>query len=121
MSTQYHFDDQIYTNKEEWKNAVSKDFYQKYNKYMIQAFFYVGRQFEYEGFTHEVLDNDAQISNTKGWLYLKTLGENSYKGWVHPRKILRKEPKLIQELDNSLEEKSIVIETFENQEQMQLF
>ncbi|PDY14182.1 hypothetical protein COO16_04260 [Bacillus pseudomycoides] len=121
MLTQYHFDDQIYTDKKEWKIAVSKDFYKKYNKYMIQTFFYIGRQFEYEGSTHEVLDNNAQISNTKGWLYLKTLGENSYKSRIHPRKILRKEPKLKQELDTSLEGENTVIETFENHEQMQLF
>lgn len=121
MSTQYHIDGQIYTNKDEWKHVVSRDWYKKYNKYMIQEFFYVGKQFKYEGQIYEVLENNVQISNTEGWLHLKTIGEDSYKAYISPRKILRKEPKLKQELDNGLDENVIFVETLKNQEQLQLF
>ncbi|MFK4316885.1 hypothetical protein ABH953_005747 [Bacillus sp. RC236] len=120
MSTQYHFDNMIFTSRETIKNAVENDWYQKYNKYMIREFFYIGRQFEFEGITHEVLNNNAQELHVEGWLYLKTIGEHSYKAWISPRKILLNEPSLKKELDESLERENVYIELNEDHVQMQL-
>ncbi|MCU4771046.1 hypothetical protein [Bacillus toyonensis] len=121
MSTQYHFDNMIYTSREDLKKAVENDWYKKYNKYMIQEFFYIGRQFEFNGITYEILNNKAQESHVEGWLYLKAIGKNSYKVWISPRKILLDEPIFRKELDESLERANISLEINENHEQMQLF
>lgn len=121
MSTQYHFDNMIYTSREDLKKAVENDWYKKYNKYMIREFFYIGRQFDFDGITYEVLNNNAQESHVEGWLYLKAIGENSYNCWISPRKILLDEPIFRKELDESLERANISLEINENHEQMQLF
>ncbi|HDR7594801.1 TPA: hypothetical protein QCX59_003995 [Bacillus mycoides] len=121
MSTQYHFDNMIFTSREALKNVVENDWYKKYNQYMIQDFFYIGRQFEFDGITYEILNNNAQESQVEGWLYLKTIGENSYKAWISPRKILLNEPRFKKELDESLERANISIELNEDYVQMQLF
>lgn len=117
--TQYHFDDEVYTDYREFKKVIAKDWYRKYNKYMIQSFFYIGRKFEYDGIVHEVLENNAEVSKTKGWLYLKALGKNPYSCWVNPRQVLKKEPSLKEELDKTL--KDIDLNEIELYEQMELF
>lgn len=121
MSTQYHFDNMILTSREVLKNAVENNWYKKYNKYMIREFFYIGKQFEFDGITYEVLNNNAQASHVEGWLYLKVIGENSYKCWISPRKILLDEPIFRKKLNESLERANISLEIKENHEQMQLF
>ncbi|WP_142337956.1 hypothetical protein [Bacillus toyonensis] len=121
MSTQYHFDNMIYTSREDLKNAVKKDWYKRYNKYMIREFFYIGRKFVFEGITYEIMDNNAQESHVEGWLYLKAIGENSYKAWISPRKILLNEPGLKKEMDESLERANVSLEITEDHVQMQLF
>ncbi|MCU5019629.1 hypothetical protein OCD65_23380 [Bacillus paranthracis] len=121
MSTQYHFDNMILTSREALKNAVENDWYKKYNQYMIQEFFYIGRQFELNGITYEVLSNYARESHVEGWLYLKAIGENSYKSWISPKKVLFEEPSLKKELDEGLERANIFLEINENHVQMQLF
>ncbi|MFA2694677.1 hypothetical protein [Bacillus mycoides] len=121
MSTQYHFDNMIYTSREALKNAVENDWYKKYNKYMIREFFYIGRQFEFDGITYEVLNNNAQESHVEGWLFLKAIGESSYTAWISPRKILLDEPIFKKELDESLERANILTELNEDHVQMQLF
>ncbi|AZJ24428.1 hypothetical protein CT694_33665 (plasmid) [Bacillus wiedmannii bv. thuringiensis] len=121
MSTQYHFDNMILTSREALKNAVENDWYKKYNQYMIQEFFYIGRQFELNGITYEVLRNNARESHVEGWLYLKAIGENSYKAWISPRKVLFEEPSIKKELDEGLEGANICLEINENHVQMQLF
>lgn len=121
MSTQYHFDNMIFASWKDIKNAVDNHWYRKYNKYMIREFFYIGRKFEFEGIMYEVLNNGAQESYVEGWLYLKAIGESSYKAWISPRKILSGEPSLREELDGSLERTNISIELNEEHVQMQLF
>ncbi|MFF2343901.1 hypothetical protein [Bacillus mycoides] len=120
MSTQYHMNNMIYTSREGFKKAVENDWYKRYSKYMIREFFYIGRQFEFEGITHEVLNNNAQDPNVEGWLYLKTTGENSYRAWISPRKILLNETSLKEELDESLERENITLEINGDHVQMQL-
>lgn len=121
MSTQYHVDNMIYTSREEIKNIVKNDWYKRYNKYMIRDFFYIGRKFEYEGKICEVLDNNVQVSQSVGWLHIKTVGQDSYKFVISPRKILLNEPILKNELDESLEGENISLEINEDHEQLQLF
>lgn len=121
MSTQYHFNNTIYTSREGLKKALDNDWYKKYNKYMVREFFYIGRQFEFEGIMYEVLNNDNQVSHMKGWLDIKSIGENPFKCWVSPRKVLLNKPSLIKELDESLEVKNISFDIKEDHEQMQLF
>ncbi|NWK72599.1 hypothetical protein HWX41_27140 [Bacillus paramycoides] len=121
MSTQYYFDNKIFTSRKDFKNVVENGWYKKYNQYMIREFFYIGRQFEFDGIMYEVLNNNAQESHVEGWLYLKSIGEGSYKGWISPRKILSGEPSLRKELDESLERANISIELNESHVQMQLF
>ncbi|MFJ5746825.1 hypothetical protein ACQKNT_24830 [Bacillus cereus] len=121
MSTQYHFDNMIYTSWKDFKHAVENDWYKKYNQYMIREFFYIGRNFEFSGITYEVLNNNAQESHVEEWLYIKAIGEKSYKAWISPRKVLFEEPSIKKELDESLERANISLETNENHVQMQLF
>ncbi|PEI44600.1 hypothetical protein [Bacillus pseudomycoides] len=117
--TEYHFDDKVYTDYTEFKKALAKDWYKKYNPYMIKEFFYIGRKFVFGRFEHEVLDNNAEVSETKGWLYLKSLGERPYEYKIYPRKVLKEEPSLREELDQTL--KDIDLNETELYEQMELF
>ncbi|KFN13734.1 hypothetical protein [Bacillus pseudomycoides] len=117
--TEYHWDDKVYTDYKEFQKVIVKDWYNRYNKYMIQNFFYIGRKFGYDGIVHEVLENYAEVSETKGWLYLKALGKNSYKAHIHPRKILKKEPSLRAELDQMLQ--GVEFTKIELYEQIELF
>lgn len=121
--TEYHFYNEIYTDKKEWEKALKKDPFNKYNKYMIKEFFYVGRRFVFEGHEYEVLDNDAEVSKMKGWLYLQTLGPNGYFPlYIHPRKILFVQPDLKELLDKSLEGLGVLNTEDEMEyEQMELF
>ncbi|MGN4544807.1 hypothetical protein [Bacillus cereus group sp. MYBK95-2] len=121
MATQYHLDKKIYTDQAEWKKAIANDWFKKYNQYMIKEFFYLGRKFEFEGHVHEVLDNNAEVSKMKGWLKLKVSGNKPYEVYIHPKKILRDKPELKNELDNSLEGKTIISNISENHEQMKFF
>lgn len=118
--TEYHWDDKIYTDYKEFREVIAKDWYNKYNKYMIQSFFYIGRKFEHDGIEHEVLENNAEVSETKGWLYLKAIGKkNSYKVYIHPRKVLKKELSLREKLDQML--KDVELNDTELYEQIELF
>lgn len=121
MSTQYHFDNKVYTDKAEWKKEIAKDWYKQYNKYMIQEFFFVGRKIVYEGIEYEVLDNDVRISNTIGWLRVKSTSEDSYVAYLHPRTILFKHPNLKTLLDQNFKRENSGIETLEHYEQIVLF
>lgn len=121
MATQYHLDEKIYTDHAEWKKAIANDWFKKYNQYMIKEFFYLGRKFEFEGHVHEVLNNDAEEDKMKGWLKLKVSGNKSYEVYIHSRKILRDKPELRNELDLSLEGKTVISNISENHEQMKLF
>lgn len=121
MATQYHLDEKIYTDHAEWKKAIANDWFKKYNQYMIKEFFYLGRKFEFEGHVHEVLNNNAEVSKMKGWLKLKVFGDKSHEVYIHPKKILRDKPELKNELDDSLEGKTIISHISENHEQMKLF
>lgn len=111
----------IYTSREDFKKAVENDWYKTYSKYMIREYFYIGRKFEFDGITYEVLNNNAQESHVEGWLYLKAIGESSYTAWISPRKILLDEPSFKKELDESLERANISTELNESHVQMQLF
>ncbi|WP_410985468.1 hypothetical protein [Bacillus cereus] len=119
--TEYHFDDEVYTDYTEFKKAIAKDWYRKYNKYMIKEFFYIGRKFILEGIEHKVIDNDVAVTDiSKGWLYLQALGKkNTYRFWVSPRKVLKEEPSLKSELDRIL--KGSKLNETELHEQMELF
>ncbi|MGD6955446.1 hypothetical protein ACQCWI_28070 [Bacillus thuringiensis] len=120
MATQYHFYNQIFTDRKEWENALKTDPFNKYNKYMLKEFFYVGRKFVFEGKEYEVIDNDAEVSKMKGWLHLKTPGiSRDYTLYIHPRKILFKEPSLKELLDKGLE--GLCIEGEVQYEQIELF
>jgi hypothetical protein len=121
MATQYHFYNQIFTDRKEWGNALKTDPFNKYNKYMINEFFHVGRkEFLFEGKEYEVIDNDAEVSKMKGWLHLKTPGiDGDYTLYIHPRKILFKEPGLKELLDKGLE--GLCIEEEVLYEQIELF
>ncbi|MEC3226104.1 hypothetical protein P9027_29745 [Bacillus thuringiensis] len=121
MSTQYHFDNIIFASWKDIKDAVDNHWYKKYNKYMIREFFYIGKKFVFEGIMYEVLNNSVQESQVEGWLYLKSIGESSYKAWISPRKILSGEPGLKEELDESLERANAPLDIIEDHVQMQLF
>lgn len=117
--TEYHFDDEEYTDYTEFKKVLAKDWYNQYNKYMIQAFFTTGKEFKYEGHLTEIIENNS--SNPKGWLYLKSYygGDRNLSFWVHPRKVLKKEPSLREELDQTL--KNVELNETELYEQIELF
>lgn len=103
--TEYHFNDEIYTDYAEFKNVLAKDWYRKYNPYMIKEFFQIGKKFIFEGAEHEVIQNNAEVSETKGWLYLKSLGKKPYYNyWMYPRKVLKNEISLREELDQMLKD-----------------
>lgn len=121
LSTQYHFDNIIFASWKDIKDAVDNHWYKKYNKYMIREFFYIGKKFVFEGIMYEVLNNSVQESQVEGWLYLKSIGESSYKAWISPRKILSGEPGLKEELDESLERANAPLDIIEDHVQMQLF
>ncbi|MDF9614200.1 hypothetical protein P5763_19340 [Bacillus cereus] len=105
--TEYHFYNEIYKDKKEWERALKTDPFNKYNKYMIKEFFYKGRKFLFERHEYEVIENDEEVSKMKGWLFLKTGGNTLY---MHPRKILFKQPDLKELLDKGLEELNIEVE-----------
>ncbi|MED1107717.1 hypothetical protein [Bacillus paramycoides] len=117
--TEYHFYNEIYTDKKEWEKALKTDPFNKYNKYMIKEFFNVGRKFIFDGNEYEVINNDAEVSEMKGWLHLKTFGESGYTLYIHPRKILFEQPDLKELLDKGLE--GLNIEGEVEFEQMELF
>lgn len=119
--TEYHFDDEIYTDYKEYQKARTKDWYKKYNLYMIKEFFYIGRKFIYNGIEHEVLDNNAEgVPGSKDWLYLRALGKkHHYNCWIYPRKVLKNEISLREELDQML--KDIELNEIEIYEQIELF
>lgn len=119
--TEYHFDDEIYKDYKEYQKARAKDWYKKYNPYMIKEFFYIGRKFIYNGIEHEVLDNNAEgVPGSKGWLYLRALGKkHHYNCWIYPRKVLKNEISLREELDQML--KDIELNEIEIYEQIELF
>ncbi len=116
VMAEYHFYNEIYTDKQEWERALKKDPFKKYNKYMIKEFFYKGRKFLFEGHEYEVIDNDAEVSKMKGWLFLKTRGYTLY---MHPRKILFEQSDLKELLDRGLE--GLNIESEMEYEQIELF
>ncbi|PFW93900.1 hypothetical protein [Bacillus pseudomycoides] len=118
--TEYHFDDKVYTDYKEFCEVIAKDWYNKYNKYMIQKFFYIGRKFEYGGIVHEVLENNAKVSETEGWLYLKAYyKKNTSLFGVHPRKVLKEAPLLKEELDQMLQ--GVEFTEIELYDQLELF
>lgn len=117
---EYHFYNEIYTDKKEWERALKKDPFKKYNKYMIKEFFYVGRKFVFEGKEYEVIYNDEEVSKMKGWLHLKTPGiSKDLTLYIHPRRILFEEPGLKELLDKGLE--GLNIESEMEYEQIELF
>lgn len=118
---EYHFDGKIYTDKIDFQRVLENDWYRKYSKYMIQGFFRIGKQFLYNGTSYEVLDNDAKVSKSNGWLYVQSISENPSKMYVHPRKVLSIQPELREQLDSSLEEQNIEVNTFISFEQLNLF
>ncbi|OQR53200.1 hypothetical protein [Bacillus sp. CDB3] len=117
--TEYHFDDEVYTDYTEFKKVLAKDWYNQYNKYMIQTFFTEGKEFKYEGHLTEVIENNC--SDPKGWLYLKSYygGDRTVSFRVHPRKVLKAEPLLREKLEQML--KDIDLNEIELYEQIELF
>lgn len=64
MNIQYHYDGEVYMDREEFYKKIKSD-------YMIRLFFNKGKQFIYDGELQKVLENNAQVSDSTGWLYLQ--------------------------------------------------
>lgn len=64
MDIQYHYDNEVYIDRNKFYKKIKTD-------YIVRLFFNKGKQFIYGGELQEVLENNAQVSQSTGWLYLK--------------------------------------------------
>ncbi|HFK1495018.1 TPA: hypothetical protein ACGXKS_005654 [Bacillus cereus] len=78
MDIQYHYDGEVYRNQNEFYKKIKSD-------YMVRLFFVKGKRFKYSGELQEVLENNAQVSNSTGWLYLQ--GE-TFSYYVLPQNLI---------------------------------
>lgn len=84
MDIQYHYDGEVYMNQ--------KNFYTKIkNDYMIRLFFYKGKKFIYDGELQQVLENNAQVSDSTGWIYVQ--GE-TFSYYTLPQTLISKDAEL---------------------------
>ncbi|MBU4642280.1 hypothetical protein [Bacillus toyonensis] len=64
MDTQYQYDNEVYTNQNEFYKKIKSD-------YMLRLFFSKGKQFIYDSELQQVLENNAQVSDAFGWLHIQ--------------------------------------------------
>ncbi|OUC01053.1 hypothetical protein COK65_18725 [Bacillus thuringiensis] len=84
MNIQYHYDGEVYMDREEFYKKIKSD-------YMIRSFFNKGKQFIYDGQLQKVLENNANVSNSAGWLYLQ--GE-TFSYYVLPQTLINNDLEL---------------------------
>lgn len=84
MDIQYHYDGEVYMDREEFYKKIKSD-------YMVRLFFYRGKQFIYDGELQKVLENNAKPSNSTGWLYIQ--GE-TFSYYTLPQTLINKDSEL---------------------------
>ncbi|MDR5021388.1 hypothetical protein FOL75_04795 [Bacillus thuringiensis] len=84
MNIQYHYDGEVYMDQKEFYKKIKSD-------YMVRLFFCKGKQFIYNGELQKVLENNAQVSDSNGWLYVQ--GE-TFSYYTLPQTLIDKDSEL---------------------------
>lgn len=84
MDIQYHYNGEVYMNRKEFYKKIKND-------YMVRLFFNKGKQFIYDGELQKVLENNAQVSNSTGWLHIQ--GE-TFSYYTLPKTLINKNAEL---------------------------
>lgn len=84
MDIQYHYNSEVYMDWNDFHKKIKSD-------YMVRLFFNQGKQFIYDGELQKVLENNAQVSQSTGWLYLQ--GE-TFSYYAQPQTLLNNDSEL---------------------------
>lgn len=84
MDIQYHYDGEVYMNRKEFYKKIKND-------YMVRLFFNKGKQFIYDDELQKVLENNAQVSDSTGWLHIQ--GE-TFSYYTLPQTLINKNAEL---------------------------